>query len=161
MKKFLIASVAMIYVAIIATAQEAVTSSANPKLSASASPAAPTASATPAPSASATPGSATAENVVVTSQELDISREQIVPSLGATRYTVGPDRLDSQAQGENAPFNQTILRFPGVAQDSFGQLHVRGEHANLQYRIDDVLLPEVFPALGRNWRRALPIISRS
>ena len=72
-----------------------------------------------------------------------------MPSLGATRYTVGPDRLDSQAQGENAPFNQTILRFPGVAQDSFGQLHVRGEHANLQYRIDDVLLPESIPGFGQ------------
>ena len=73
------------------------------------------ATASPSPSASPTgsPGTATAESVVVTSQELDISREQIVPSLGATRYTVGPDRLDSQAQGENAPFNQTILRFPG------------------------------------------------
>ena len=54
-----------------------------------------------------------------------------------------------QAQGENAPFNQTILRFPGVAQDSFGQLHVRGEHANLQYRIDDVLLPESIPGFGQ------------
>ncbi|PYI44919.1 MAG: TonB-dependent receptor, partial [Verrucomicrobia bacterium] len=64
-------------------------------------------------------------------------------------YTVGPDRLDSQAQGEAAPFNQTILRFPGVAQDSFGQLHVRGEHANLQYRIDDVLLPESIPGFGQ------------
>jgi len=88
----------------------------------------------PTPATTATPGTATTEQVVVTSQEMDISREQIVPSLGATRYTVGPDRLDSQAQGENAPFNQTMLRFPGVAQDSFGQLHVRGEHANLQYR---------------------------
>ena len=39
--------------------------------------------------------------------------------------------LIQQAQGEDAPFNQTILRFPGVAQDSFGQLHLRGEHANL------------------------------
>jgi len=72
-----------------------------------------------------------------------------VPSLGATRYTVGPDRLDSQAQGENAGFNQTVLRFPGVAEDSFGQLHVRGEHANLQYRIDDVLLPESIPGFGQ------------
>src|SRR4029077_3977335 len=62
--------------------------------------------------------------------------------------TIGPDRIDSQAQGENAPFNQTILRFPAVAQDSFGQLHVRGEHANLQYRIDDVLLPESIPGFG-------------
>src|SRR6516164_3588567 len=101
------------------------------------------ATASPSPSSSPTPtpaaGTATAESVVVTSQELDISREQIVPSLGATRYTVGPDRLNSQAEGQNAPFNQTMLRFPGVAQDSFGQLHIRGEHANLQYRIDDVL----------------------
>src|SRR6202140_2110058 len=92
---------------------------------------------------------AQAQDVVVTSQELDVSREAIVPSLGATRYTVGPDRLDSQAAGENAPFNQTILRFPAVAQDSFGQLHVRGEHANLQYRIDDVLLPESIPGFGQ------------
>src|SRR6266550_4814408 len=109
------------------------------------------ATASPSPSASPTgsPATATAESVVVTSQELDISREQIVPSLGATRYTVGPDRIDSQAQGEDAPFNQTILRFPAVAQDSFGQLHVRGEHANLQYRIDDVLLPESVPGFGQ------------
>ena len=78
-----------------------------------------------------------------------------MPSLGATRYTVGPDRLDSQAQGENAPFNQTILRFPGVAQDSFGQLHVRGEHANLQYRIDDVLLPESIPGFGQELQTRL------
>src|SRR4029077_558708 len=109
----------------------------------------PTASPSPSASPTGSPGTATAESVVVTSQELDISREQFVPSLGATRYTVGPDRLDSQAQGENAPFNQTILRFPGVAQDSFGQLHVRGEHANLQYRIDDVLLPESIPGFGQ------------
>src|SRR6267378_3691220 len=104
---------------------------------------------TPSPAGSPAGSTATAEQVVVTSQELDISREEIVPSLGATRYTVGPDRIDSQPQGENAPFNQTILRFPGVAQDSFGQLHVRGEHANLQYRIDDVLLPESIPGFGQ------------
>src|SRR3954462_10895678 len=101
----------------------------------------------PSPSGSPS-GMAQVQDVVVQSQELDVSREQIVPSLGATRYTIGPDRIDSQAQGENAPFNQTILRFPSVAQDSFGQLHVRGEHANLQYRIDDVLLPESIPGFG-------------
>jgi TonB dependent receptor len=110
-----------------------------------ATPAAPSS----APSATATPGPETTEQVVVTSQELDVSREAIVPSLGATRYTVGPDRLDSQSQGENAEFNQTMLRFPGVAQDSFGQLHLRGEHANLQYRIDDVQLPESIPGFGQ------------
>src|ERR1700736_533850 len=130
MKKLLLITIAMLSEASMAMAQD------------------PTASPSPSASPTGAPGTATAESVVVTSQELDISREQIVPSLGATRYTVGPDRLDSQAQGENAPFNQTILRFPGVAQDSFGQLHVRGEHANLQYRIDDVLLPESIPGFG-------------
>ena len=129
MKKFLIASVAVSLMRSIALGQDA-----------------PPASASPSPSPA---GTEETERVVVQSQEMDITREQIVPSLGATRYTVGPDRLDSQAGGENAPFNQTLLRFPGVAQDSFGQLHVRGEHANLQYRIDDVLLPESIPGFGQ------------
>src|ERR671934_38419 len=142
MKKFQIAFVALLSLTKVATAQEAVPTPAAVSAPAASSP-------TPATTASATPGTATAESVTVTSQELDISRELIVPSLGATRYTVGPDRLESQAQGQNAPFNQTILRFPGVAQDSFGQLHVRGEHANLQYRIDDVLLPESIPGFGQ------------
>src|SRR5437660_6402925 len=141
MKKFLIAFGAILLITRIITAQEAVSTPA-------ASTTASTSVSTPAPSPSASPKMAQAEQVSVTSQELDVSREAIVPSLGATRYTIGPDRLDSQAQGENAQFNQTILRFPGVAQDSFGQLHVRGEHANLQYRIDDVLLPESIPGFG-------------
>src|SRR5437763_16524319 len=115
MKKFLIALVAMSLVSNIALGQDA------PPASASASP-------SPA-------GTEEVERVVVQSEEMDITREQIVPSLGATRYTVGADRLDSQAGGENAPVNQTLLRFPGVAQHSVGTLHVRGEHANLQYRI--------------------------
>src|ERR1700730_9629715 len=129
MKKFLIAAIALLFAHSVARAQET--------------------SPTPNPQPVNADGMATAERVVVTTQELDISREQIVPSLGATRYTIGPDRLDSQAQGENAPFNQTLLRFPGAAQDSFGQLHVRGEHANLQYRIDDVLLPEGITGFGQ------------
>src|SRR5438094_8755593 len=142
MKKFPIGFSALFLLTNIATAQEAVSTPA-----ASTTTATTRSAATPPPSAS--PETATAQSVNVTSQELDISREAIVPSLGATRYTVGPDRLDSQAQGENAPFNQTILRFPGVAQDSFSQLHVRGQHANLQYRIDDVLLPESIPGFGQ------------
>src|SRR5437763_322089 len=128
MKKFLIASVAVSLLRNIALGQDTPSASASPN----ASPA----------------GTEETERVIVQSQEMDITREAIVPSLGATRYTIGPDRLDSQAQGENAPFNQTVLRCPGVAQDSFGQLHVRGEHANLQYRIDDVLLPESIPGFG-------------
>ncbi|MBV8776107.1 MAG: TonB-dependent receptor [Alphaproteobacteria bacterium] len=36
-----------------------------------------------------------------------------------------------------------------MAQDSFGQLHVRGDHANLQFRIDGVQLPEGINVFGQ------------
>src|SRR5437773_5074568 len=125
MKKFLIASVTVSLIRNITLGQDAAPASASPS---------------PSPASTAE-----TERVVVQSQEMDITRESIVPSLGATRYTVGPDRLDSQAQGEDAPCNQTQLRFPGVGPDQVGQLHVRGEDANLQYRIDHGVLAESIP----------------
>jgi outer membrane receptor protein involved in Fe transport len=36
-----------------------------------------------------------------------------------------------------------------VTQDSFGQLHVRGDHANLQYRLNGVQLPEGINIFGQ------------
>src|SRR5438094_4813140 len=97
MKKFLIASVTVSLIRNITLGQDAAPASASPS---------------PSPASTAE-----TERVVVQSQEMDITRESIVPSLGATRYTVGPDRLDSQAQGEDAPFNETMVRFTGVAED--------------------------------------------
>jgi outer membrane receptor protein involved in Fe transport len=90
------------------------------------------------------------ENVTVFGK-LDQARNQIVPDLGATVYTVSKDQIAAQPQGENAPFNQVLLRAPGMAQDSAanGDLHLRGEHANLQYRINDVLLPEGISGFGQ------------
>jgi outer membrane receptor protein involved in Fe transport len=88
------------------------------------------------------------ETIVVTGT-LDAQRDEIAPDLGATVYTIDPDQIQTQSQGENAPFNQTLLRAPGVAEDSFGQLHVRGEHANLPYRINDVLIPEGLTGFGQ------------
>src|SRR5258708_15484353 len=81
--------------------------------------------------------------------QLNEAREQIVPYLGATKYSIGQTQIQTQSQGDNAPFNQVILRAPGVSQDAFGQLHVRDEHANLQFRIDDVLIPEGITGFGQ------------
>ena len=80
---------------------------------------------------------------------LDAERNNIVPNLGATSYGISQNQLANQSQGEDAPFNQTLLRVPGFAQDSYGQLHVRGEHANLQFRINDVILPEGIAGFGQ------------
>lgn len=89
-------------------------------------------------------------NPYVVSSQLDQAREQILPDLGATAYSLSAPQIDAISEGENAPFNQLLLRAPGVAQDSAvnGDLHVRGEHANLQYRIDGVLLPEGISGFG-------------
>jgi outer membrane receptor protein involved in Fe transport len=82
--------------------------------------------------------------------KLDKARDTIIPNLGATAHTFSKEQIETLSQGANAPFNEVILRAPGVAQDSAanGDLHVRGEHANLQYRINDVLLPEGITGFG-------------
>jgi outer membrane receptor for ferrienterochelin and colicin len=102
----------------------------------------------PAPPTLDTSGSSSVLPEVDVVEKLNEDRDSIVPSLGATSYSIPDTQIEVQSQGENAPINQTILRAPGVAQDSFGQLHVRGEHNNLEFRIDGILLPEGITGFG-------------
>jgi outer membrane receptor protein involved in Fe transport len=57
--------------------------------------------------------------------------------------------LQTLPQGDNSPLNQVLLQAPGTAQDSFGQIHLRGEHANVQYRLNGVELPEGLSVFGQ------------
>jgi outer membrane receptor protein involved in Fe transport len=86
--------------------------------------------------------------ILVTS-DLDATRDFIAPSLGAGTYTIGPKQIEETPEGEDAPFQQVLLRAPGVVEDSFGQVHIRGEHANLTYRVNGVLLPEGLNGFGQ------------
>jgi len=88
-------------------------------------------------------------DVDVVAKQLDVARQQIQPYTGASVYTFDPQALQDIPQGENAPLNQVLLQAPGVAQDSFGQIHVRGDHANLQYRLNGVELPEGLSVFGQ------------
>ncbi len=102
------------------------------------------------PASSPTSTNVTKLDTVTVVGHLNEARSQILPNLGATAYTISETQVAAEPQGANAPFNQLILRAPGVAEDSAenGDLHVRGEHANLQYRINDVLLPEGIAGFG-------------
>jgi outer membrane receptor protein involved in Fe transport len=80
--------------------------------------------------------------------QLDQARNSIQPSLGATDFNITSDQIDDDSRGDNTSFDQVILRAPGVAEDQWEQVHVRGEHANLQYRINGVLLPEGLTGFG-------------
>jgi outer membrane receptor protein involved in Fe transport len=87
--------------------------------------------------------------VVVTARRLDAAREQIEPSLGASTYTVPSALIAKLPGGGNTQLNQVVLQTPGVAQDSFGQLHVRGDHGDIQYRLNNVILPEGLAVFGQ------------
>ncbi|MGD0141059.1 MAG: TonB-dependent receptor [Tepidisphaeraceae bacterium] len=102
----------------------------------------------PSPALTPTPVGGQLAKVLVTS-DLDLARDQIAPSLGATTYTEGPNQIETIPEGDNANFQQVLLRTPGVVTDSFGQFHVRGEHANTTYRVDGVLLPQPINTFGQ------------
>jgi outer membrane receptor protein involved in Fe transport len=99
--------------------------------------------AVPAQSTNAVGTNATVRlDTVVVAADLDAAREWIAPSLGAVTYTIGPSQIQSMGQGENSSFQQVLLQAPGVVQDEFGEVHVRGDHGDVQYRVNGVLLPE-------------------
>ena len=97
--------------------------------------------------ADATTGSV--ETVVVTAQKLAEARNGIQTQVGASTYTITAKDIDNQPGGENTLLNQVVLQAPGVAQDSFGQLHVRGEHNGLQYRLNGIIIPEGISVFGQ------------
>ncbi|HEV3109504.1 MAG TPA: TonB-dependent receptor [Candidatus Binataceae bacterium] len=85
----------------------------------------------------------------VLAKRLDVARNSLSPQTGGSVYRFSQQALHDLPQGSNTPLNQVLLQAPGVAQDSFGQIHVRGEHADLQYRINDVQLPEGITGFGQ------------
>jgi outer membrane receptor protein involved in Fe transport len=87
-------------------------------------------------------------SIVITGRRLDIARDAITPSLGASQYTFDREALEKQPGGTNITLNKSLLQAPGVAQDSYGVIHVRNEHANLQYRLDGVIVPESISGFG-------------
>jgi outer membrane receptor protein involved in Fe transport len=89
------------------------------------------------------------ESVTVTAERLAAARNGIQTQTGASTYTITAADIDNQPGGENTALNQVILQAPGVAQDSFGQLHIRGEHNGLQYRINGIILPEGISVFGQ------------
>src|SRR5579862_1487700 len=90
----------------------------------------------------------TALDVSVSVAKLDQARNGLSPKTGSSQYTFQQSDIDALPQGDNTAFNDLLVRAPGVANDNFGQLHIRGDHANIQYRINGVILPEGITGFG-------------
>jgi hypothetical protein len=74
---------------------------------------------------------------------MDESRENLLPKVGASSYSLNRQAIETLPQGENTAIDKVI---PGVSGDSAvsnPNFHVRNEYANVQYRINGIVLPEV------------------
>ena len=113
-------------------------------------PAAPSAEAAAAAGTQATP-SAAASALAVDTKALNDARANLLTQVGTNAYSMSQETLEALPQGTNAPVDKALLQAPGVTQDSAasGSLHVRNEHANLQYRINGIILPDGVSGFGQ------------
>jgi hypothetical protein len=89
------------------------------------------------------------DEVIVIAQRLNEARNGIQTQTGASTYTINQAAIDAAPGGDNSLLNQVVMQAPDVAQDSFGQYHVRGEHNGLQYRLNGIILPEGISVFGQ------------
>jgi outer membrane receptor protein involved in Fe transport len=104
--------------------------------------------------ATAAPTGATPEQAALDQkmQTLDQSRDDhLLTKLGASTSTITRQAIERLPAGDNTPIDKVILQLPGVSYDSAvsnPNFHVRNEYANVQFRINGVVLPEGVSSLG-------------
>jgi outer membrane receptor protein involved in Fe transport len=88
---------------------------------------------------------------VTETKALNEARENILPKIGVSTYELSHQDIEAMPQGTNAALDKVLLQAPGVTLDSAasGNLHVRNEHANLQYRINGIIIPDGVSGFGQ------------
>ncbi len=73
-----------------------------------------------------------------------------ISETGNSEYTLTEHDLAALPQGANTQVNDVLLQAPGVVQDDEQQIHVDGEHEDLQWRINGVMMPmDSFSGFGQ------------
>ena len=73
-----------------------------------------------------------------------------ISETGTSQYTLTEHNIASLPQGVNTPINEVLLQMPGVVQDDEAQVHVDGEHEDLQWRVNGVMMPmDSFTGFGQ------------
>ncbi len=105
----------------------------------------------PAPPRASSVQPTNAAGVVATQNtQMDIARDNLSPRFGTSTFDMNRAHIESLPQGSNSSINKVLLQAPGVSQDSVasGEIHVRNEHANVQYRINGITLPDGISGFG-------------
>ena len=102
--------------------------------------------AAPAPAAPVTP----AAQLNAKADAFDQSRSNLYTTIGTSSDVITHATIDALPGGDNQTVEKILLQAPGVSQDSAasGLLHVRNDHANVQYRINGVMLPDGLTGFG-------------
>jgi len=105
---------------------------------------------TPPPSTTTVPPVTAAEQAKIANDHFDQARSNLYTTIGTTSDTISHNTIQDLPQGTNAPVEKVILQAPGVSQDSAasGLIHVRNDHANVQFRINGVMLPDGVTGFG-------------
>jgi outer membrane receptor protein involved in Fe transport len=106
----------------------------------------------PAPRPTVTPVQPDANAVIATQNtQLDVARENLSPRVGTSTFDMNRAFIETLPQGTDGPIDKVLLQAPGISQDSAasGEIHVRNEHANVQYRINGIILPDGISGFGR------------
>jgi outer membrane receptor protein involved in Fe transport len=62
-------------------------------------------------------------------------------STGTNKYTLTARDIANLPAGKSTPLNEVLLQMPGVALDQNQEIHIRGEHAGVQYQMNGIMLP--------------------
>ncbi len=73
-----------------------------------------------------------------------------ISQTGNSEYTLSQHDIAALPQGEQTPINEVLLQMPGVVQDDEAQVHIEGEHEDLQWRVNGVMMPmDSFTGFGQ------------
>jgi outer membrane receptor protein involved in Fe transport len=73
-----------------------------------------------------------------------------VSKTGNSQYTLSQSDIAALPQGSNTSIDEVLLQMPGVVKDDEAQIHVEGEHEDLQWRVNGVMMPmDSFTGFGQ------------
>lgn len=99
-------------------------------------------------------------------QTKDIALEIVSPlapipyKASSTQYAVSRREIEELPRGNNNELQDVLLTIPSAAYGALKQVHIRQDHANLQFRIDGVPIPDTVSSTfsdvisPRAWERA-------
>ncbi|MBL6665199.1 MAG: TonB-dependent receptor [Rickettsiales bacterium] len=88
-------------------------------------------------------------NYEVVADKLNESRNNLSISTGSSLFSFDQEDINNLPLGQATSLNQVLQRAPGVVTNAQNQIHVRGDHSGLQYRINGMMLPEGINGFGQ------------